>query len=99
MMKDHMNNQINKKSLNILQKILISFIKWYQKYLSPDHSFWAKNNPPYCKHIPSCSEYMVESIEKKGALFGSMKWIWRILRCMPWNKWWYDPVDKKRNEK
>jgi putative component of membrane protein insertase Oxa1/YidC/SpoIIIJ protein YidD len=51
----------------IIKKILISLVKIYQKMLSPDHSFWAKamNKPPYCKHIPSCSEYMVEAIEKK----------------------------------
>lgn len=80
-----------------MKKILIKTVRWYQKYLSPDHSLWAKakNNPPYCKHIPSCSEYMIESIEKKWALFWVLKWTWRILRCMPWNKWGYDPVDKE----
>ena len=88
------NKKTYYKQLNIVQRILISFVVFYQKYFSPDHSVWAKvrNNPPYCKHIPSCSEYMVESIEEKWALFGVIKWIWRIFRCMPWNKWWYDPV-------
>lgn len=79
-----------------MKKILINSVKIYQTYLSPDHSIWAKslNNPPYCKHIPSCSEYMIESIEKKWSFKWVIKWILRILRCMPWNKWWYDPVDK-----
>ncbi len=83
--------------MNILQIIIIKFVKIYQKYLSPDHSFWAKwlNKPPYCKHFPTCSSYMIESVEKKWALFWLIKWTLRILRCMPWNKWWYDPVDKK----
>jgi len=40
--------------MNIIQKSLISLVKLYQKILSPDHSFWAKNNPPYCKHYPTC---------------------------------------------
>ncbi|MDF1682271.1 MAG: membrane protein insertion efficiency factor YidD [Patescibacteria group bacterium] len=46
---------------------MIKIVKFYQKYFSPDHSIWVKalDNPPYCKHIPSCSEYMIESIEKK----------------------------------
>jgi putative component of membrane protein insertase Oxa1/YidC/SpoIIIJ protein YidD len=50
-----------------MKTLLIKIMRIYQKYLSPDHSLWAKekNNPPYCKHIPTCSEYMVESIEKK----------------------------------
>jgi len=51
----------------MLKKIIIKIVKIYQRYLSPDHSFWAKSldNPPYCKHIPSCSEYMIEAVEKK----------------------------------
>ena len=80
--------------MNQIQKSIIKFVKTYQKYFSPDHSFWAKNNPPYCQHIPSCSEYMIEAVEKKWAFKGSIKWIYRIMRCMPWNKWGYDPVDK-----
>jgi len=84
------------KQLNKSQKIIIKWVKKYQKYLSPDHSLWAKDNAPYCMHIPSCSEYMIEAVEKKWAIKGSLKWIWRILRCMPWNKWWYDPVDNTK---
>lgn len=78
-----------------MKNIIISFVKLYQKYLSPDHSIWVKslNKPPYCKHIPTCSEYMIEAVEKKWVFIGTFKWIWRILRCMPWSKWWYDPVD------
>jgi len=55
------------KKLNISQITLIKFVKIYQKILSPDHSFWAKTleKPPYCKHIPSCSEYAIEAVEKK----------------------------------
>ncbi len=80
-----------------MKNIIIKIVKLYQKYLSPDHSFWAKkmNNPPYCKHIPSCSEYMIETLDKKWVIKWVLKWTWRILRCMPFTKWWYDPVDKK----
>lgn len=83
--------------MNIFQKIIINLVKLYQKFLSPDHSFWAKslNRPPYCKHIPSCSQYMIERVEKKWAFLWLIKWFFRILRCMPWSKWWYDPVEKK----
>jgi len=53
--------------MNKGQKIIINSVKKYQKYISPDHSFWAKanNNVPYCKHIPTCSQYMIEAVEKK----------------------------------
>ncbi|MDD3302937.1 MAG: membrane protein insertion efficiency factor YidD [Candidatus Gracilibacteria bacterium] len=81
---------------NILKNTLIGLVKLYQKILSPDHSFWARglNKPPYCKHIPSCSQYMIESVEKKGVILGLLKGIGRIFRCMPWSKGGYDPVEK-----
>ena len=54
------------KKLNIFQKIIIRTIKVYQKYLSPDHSFWAKHrNHPYCRYFPTCSQYFIEAVEKK----------------------------------
>ena len=84
-----------------MKNILITLVKLYQKYLSPDHNFWAKkmNKPPYCKHIPSCSEYMIESIEKKWVLIWVLKWIFRIMRCMPFLKWGYDPVTLNKSKK
>jgi putative membrane protein insertion efficiency factor len=80
-----------------MKQHLIQLIKFYQRYLSSDHSIFVKanNNPPYCRFYPSCSQYMIESIEKKGVFLGIIKWIWRICRCMPWSKGWYDPVEKK----
>ncbi|MCH8518585.1 membrane protein insertion efficiency factor YidD [Candidatus Gracilibacteria bacterium] len=86
------------KKLNLLQKILIYLVEFYQRYISPDHSFWAKgmNKTPFCKHTPSCSDYAKEAIEKKGALRGTLKAVWRVLNCMPWNKGGYDPVEKER---
>lgn len=84
--------------MNLLQKASIKAIKSYQKYISPDHSIWAKakNNPPYCRHIPSCSDYTKEAIIKKWFFLWWFKWFLRILRCMPWNKGWYDPVEKEK---
>lgn len=52
--------------MNIFQKTIIKSVKFYQKYFSPDHSFWAKHrHTPFCKFYPTCSEYMIESVEKK----------------------------------
>ncbi|NCP77219.1 membrane protein insertion efficiency factor YidD [Candidatus Gracilibacteria bacterium CG_4_9_14_0_2_um_filter_38_7] len=82
----------------MISRFLITLVRLYQRYLSPDHSIWARamNRPPYCKHIPSCSEYMVESIEKRGVVRGVLKGIWRIFRCNPWSRGGYDPVEKKK---
>jgi putative component of membrane protein insertase Oxa1/YidC/SpoIIIJ protein YidD len=65
-----LSNIYKNSPMNISQQILITAVKNYQKYLSPDHSFWARSleKPPYCKHIPTCSEYMIEAIEKKGSV-------------------------------
>ncbi|MCB9798795.1 membrane protein insertion efficiency factor YidD [Candidatus Nomurabacteria bacterium] len=73
--------------MNILQKFLIGCIIVYQKTLSPDHS-WVRRFFPqgYCKFHPTCSQYAIESIKKNGAFIGSLKTIWRILRCNPWSK-------------
>lgn len=76
-------------------KVAVRTIRFYQRFLSPDHSIWAKalDRPPYCKHIPSCSEYGVEAFEKRGFFIGFLKTSWRVLRCNPWGRGGYDPVD------
>ena len=83
----------------MIKKILITCVQYYQNILSPDHSVWAKalQRPPYCKHIPTCSEYMIESIQKKWATRWVFGGIMRIFRCMPWCKWGYDPVEKNKD--
>ncbi len=78
-----------------MKNYFIKSIELYQKYLSRDHAFWAKDNVPYCRYTPSCSEYTKEAIEKRGVIVWGLKWIGRICRCMPWSKWGYDPVEKK----
>lgn len=85
-----------KKFHKFIKNLLIKLIKLYQRYLSPDHSLWARNlnKPPYCKFYPTCSSYMIEAIEKKWIIKWFFKWIWRIIRCTPWSKWWHDPVEK-----
>lgn len=74
--------------MNRAQQFLITFVRAYQKTFSPDHSFWARaaNRPPYCRYFPTCSEYMIEAIEKRGALAGSIQGMGRICRCHPWSK-------------
>ncbi|MDR2704660.1 MAG: membrane protein insertion efficiency factor YidD, partial [Planctomycetaceae bacterium] len=40
---------------------------------------------------PTCSTYMIEAVKKYGVIRGTLKGLWRILRCNPWNKGGYDP--------
>jgi len=57
-----------------MKHICIFFIKIYQKLISP-------LLPSKCRYVPSCSNYAIESIKKRGALAGIFMGGWRILRC------------------
>lgn len=66
-------------------RILVIPIKLYQKFISPLF-------PPSCRFTPTCSTYAIEALQKYGIVKGSLKSIWRVLRCNPFNKGGYDPV-------
>lgn len=76
-----------------MKKILISIIKFYQKIPGSWHMS--------CRHIPTCSNYAIESIEIYGPIKGCFLAVKRILRCNPFGTHGYDPVPKKeiKNEK
>lgn len=46
-----------------------------------------------CRFVPSCSEYFVQAVRKRGVWVGTAKGLWRILRCSPLCKGGYDPVE------
>lgn len=70
----------------MIKKLLIKIIDLYQLIPGNFHG--------YCKHVPTCSEYTKEAIERYGAITGSLLGIKRILRCNPFSKGGYDPVPK-----
>lgn len=77
-----------------MKTILIALVRGYQKWISPLF-------PPSCRFQPTCSNYMIQAIERfgvKGVLMG----IARILRCHPGTKIGPDPLPDhfslKRNE-
>lgn len=49
-----------------------------------------------CKYHPSCSEYAVQAITKFGILRGLVLAGWRLLRCNPWSRGGFDPVEDQR---
>lgn len=59
--------------------MLISIIEFYRKYISP-------LKKPCCRFYPTCSQYAILAIKKYGALRGTLKAAWRILRCNPFGK-------------
>ena len=77
----------------MIKAVILQFIRWYQKTLSPDHGpLNILYSEGFCRFKPTCSEYTHQSIEKYGAIKGCFKGLWRILRCNPWSKGGYDPV-------
>lgn len=71
--------------MNLLAQLLIAPIRFYQRCISP-------LTPPACRFTPTCSQYMLEAIQKHGALRGLYLGTRRILRCHPWGGSGYDPV-------
>lgn len=53
---------------------------------------------PACRHIPTCSEYAEDAINKNGAWKGSWLALSRILRCHPWGSQGLDPVPDLTDE-
>ena len=68
-----------------MKKFVISILKFYKKFISPVL-------PDSCRFYPTCSEYAATAVGKYGVLKGSIKSIYRIIRCNPFNKGGYDPV-------
>lgn len=65
-------------------KVLIGLVRVYQYTISPLIG-------QRCRFYPSCSNYFIEAVRKYGAIRGSIRGVWRILRCNPWNPGGIDP--------
>ncbi|MBE6787250.1 MAG: membrane protein insertion efficiency factor YidD [Ruminococcaceae bacterium] len=73
-----------------MKKLLIKFIRFYQRAISP-------HKIPCCRFTPCCSQYAIEAITVHGAFKGTLLALWRILRCNPFCKGGYDPVPQKKH--
>ncbi len=68
-----------------MKSIAILFVKCYQWLLSP---FFGQQ----CRFTPTCSQYTIEAIIKKGVVQGIFLSMKRIGKCHPWCEGGHDPV-------
>jgi len=69
----------------ILSYILALPVYFYRYAISPFLR-------PACRHIPTCSEYMLDALKIHGPFTGFAMGFNRILRCRPGGTHGYDPV-------
>ena len=72
-----------------IRRVVVLPIRAYQLLLSP-------MTGDRCKYYPSCSEYAAQAINRYGILRGLVLAGWRLLRCNPWSRGGFDPVEEQR---
>ncbi len=75
-----------------MKKALMSFIRFYQRRISPLFG-------PKCRYYPTCSQYALEALEEWGAFKGTLLTIRRLMRCNIFFPGGVDPVPKKKEKK
>lgn len=65
-----------KSTMNPLQKLLLAFIRFYQRVISPVL-------PARCRYYPTCSHYGIQAVKWHGAFRGGWLAIKRVSRCHP----------------
>ena len=56
-----------------MKRICIALIRFYQKHISPAL-------PSCCRYVPTCSQYAIEAIEKRGVFVGIFLAVKRLFR-------------------
>jgi uncharacterized protein len=72
-----------------VKSLILSGLRFYRARISPQL-------PPACRYTPTCSEYAIEAIERRGVLVGGFLATKRVLSCNPFSRGGYDPVREAR---
>jgi uncharacterized protein len=68
-----------------MRETVIGALRLYKRFVSP-------LLPSACRFQPTCSEYMLEAVERHGAWRGIGLGLKRLLRCHPFCEGGFDPV-------
>ncbi len=66
-------------------QLALVILRFYKRWISP-------LLPAACRFRPTCSEYMMEAIERHGLVRGLWLGTKRLLRCHPFHEGGFDPV-------
>lgn len=69
----------------MLKKLIIAMVNLYKVTLA--HILGGQ-----CRFNPSCSNYMIDAVNKHGAVRGSWRGVKRICRCHPFSRGGEDPA-------
>ncbi|MDO8506177.1 MAG: membrane protein insertion efficiency factor YidD [Candidatus Limnocylindria bacterium] len=72
-----------------MKRPIIALLRFYRARVSPQL-------PPACRYTPTCSEYAIEAIERRGVLVGGLLAVKRVVSCNPFSRGGYDPVREVR---
>jgi putative membrane protein insertion efficiency factor len=75
--------------MNPLRWVVLGPIVVWRRVISP-------GLPPRCRYEPSCSAYAEQAVRRFGILRGLVLAGWRLLRCNPWSRGGFDPVEAQR---
>jgi putative membrane protein insertion efficiency factor len=73
----------------LLVSIVLLPVMFYRRWISP------LKRAPSCRYLPTCSEYAIEAVKKRGILVGVGLAVGRVLRCNPFFHAGYDPVPER----
>ena len=68
-----------------MRTLVVGVLRIYKRWISP-------GLPSACRFHPTCSEYMMEAVEKHGVVRGVWLGTRRLLRCHPFHEGGFDPV-------
>ncbi len=72
-----------------MKSLILSGLRFYKARISPQL-------PPACRYTPTCSEYAIEAIERRGVVVGGFLAAKRVISCNPFSRGGYDPVREAR---
>jgi uncharacterized protein len=70
---------------SLVVNFVLAILRIYKRWISP-------MLPSACRYHPTCSEYMMDAVQKYGVARGVWLGLGRILRCHPFHEGGFDPV-------